>query len=161
MKTIDAVERHQPRVGRIAPHLQRTATHVRQGIAHHAIGVFRAARQVAKHAERREQKHGENASKPFEQTLHATSTLKDDTSGPCKLSPGQGLQNSIFILVRADARALSCSAPALSQSLSPLRMPVEGLPLAPACLPVACNPGRSASEPATGATAAPWLRHSR
>src|SRR5438874_11392222 len=70
MKTIDAVERHQPHVGRIAPYLQRAAAHARQGIAHHTVGVFWAACHVAKHAERREQKHGENASKPFEQTLH-------------------------------------------------------------------------------------------
>src|SRR5207249_6213198 len=99
MKTIDAVERHQPHVGRIAPYLQRAAAHVRQGIAHHTVGVFWAACHVAKHAERREQKHGENASKPFEQTLHGSSALKHNRSASGKIPPGQGLQNSIFILV--------------------------------------------------------------
>src|SRR5256884_647825 len=55
-RTIDAVERHQPHVGRIAPYLQRAAAHVRQGIAHHTVGVFWAACHIEKHAERRDRK---------------------------------------------------------------------------------------------------------
>ena len=54
MKMIDAVKRQEANVGGIASDLQRAAMHVRQGIAHHAKGVSRAARHVAKRTERRE-----------------------------------------------------------------------------------------------------------
>jgi hypothetical protein len=44
VEMIRSIERHQPRVGRIAAHFQRAAMHVRQSVSHHAVRVFRTAR---------------------------------------------------------------------------------------------------------------------
>lgn len=61
VKVARAVECHQPRVRRIVPDFQVPAVHVRQCIAHHAVRVLRASRNVGKHGESRDKQHGKHA----------------------------------------------------------------------------------------------------
>ena len=57
MEMTRAVECQQSRIGSVAAQFQRATMHVWQGIAHHAVSVFRAARHVTEQAERRQQQN--------------------------------------------------------------------------------------------------------
>ncbi len=71
MKTAGAIERHDPRVWRIAAHFQRAAMHVRQRVAHHAVGVLWTPRQDGQPDERSHEQHAKKSRRPFPEAIHA------------------------------------------------------------------------------------------
>jgi hypothetical protein len=61
VEMIRSIERHQPRVWRIAAHFQRAAMHVRQSVPHHAVGVLRASRHDGKPDKGSDEEDAKNA----------------------------------------------------------------------------------------------------
>jgi len=54
MKSARPIEGDQARVRSVAAHFERAAMHVRQRIAHHAVGVLRAACHIGEEAKSRD-----------------------------------------------------------------------------------------------------------
>src|SRR6266700_7931219 len=75
MKTAGAIKRDDPRIRRVAAHLQRATMHVRQGVARHAIGVLGTSRQDGQPDERSHEQHAKNSRRPFPETIHAVLLL--------------------------------------------------------------------------------------
>src|SRR5947208_7741115 len=98
VEMIRAIERQQSSVGSVAAYFQCATMHVRQGIAHHAVSVFGAARHVTERAARREEQHGENTRNPFQQTLHVHSTLKPNPQRRSNLALSHGPQKYYFCI---------------------------------------------------------------
>jgi len=71
VKTVDAVERDDTCVRRVAAHFQIAAMHVRQGVANHAVGVLRASRHVGEKGECADKQNGNDGERPFPETIHA------------------------------------------------------------------------------------------
>jgi hypothetical protein len=70
VKAIRTIESDQARVGGVIADFERAAVHVRQGIAHHAVGVLRAAGHFAENEESGKQQDQENRNCPFPEERH-------------------------------------------------------------------------------------------
>jgi hypothetical protein len=70
VKVISTIQGQESGIGGVVAHLEVSAVHVRQGIAHHAVGVPRAAGHLAE-SEKRGQQHNENnRNRPFPKESH-------------------------------------------------------------------------------------------
>ena len=70
VKMIFAIESEEPSVGSIIADLERAAVHVRQCITDHAVSILGAAGHLAEKQEHGQQKHQENANRPFPKETH-------------------------------------------------------------------------------------------
>jgi hypothetical protein len=70
VKVICAVEVEEAGVGSVVPDFERAAMHVGQSIAEHPVSVLRTTGHLGEHEERGQQKHQENANRPFPEETH-------------------------------------------------------------------------------------------
>jgi hypothetical protein len=70
VKVISTIESEEPSIRSVVTYFERAAVHVGQGIAQHAVGVLGAAGHLTEKQEHGQQKHQENANRPFPEETH-------------------------------------------------------------------------------------------
>ena len=70
VKVISTIESEEPSIRSVVTYFERAAVHVGQGIAQHAVGVLRAAGHLTEKQEHGQQKHQEDANRPFPEETH-------------------------------------------------------------------------------------------
>jgi len=70
VEVIGAVEGYEPSVGGVITDFEVAAMHMGQGITHHTVDIFRAARHLRENEERGEQEHKKNGGCPFPEKIH-------------------------------------------------------------------------------------------